>query len=142
MRFREVGLVNDAAYAESRARSLSRVGRSRRAISAHLAAKGVDAETVRQALPHDAGVELAFARKRRIGPYAREGTTDREAKQKASPRWRGRASTSARASARAGRTARRPTSGCRSTSATDLRGQRTTSERWTSVRCARPPTSA
>lgn len=86
-RFREVGLVNDAAYAESRARSLSRAGRSRRAISAHLAAKGVDAETARQALPDDAGTELAaalaFARKRRIGPYAREETIDRETKQKA-----------------------------------------------------------
>jgi len=86
-RFREVGLVDDAAYAESRARSLSRAGRSRRAISAHLAAKGVDDETARRAIPNDAGSELAaalaFARKRRIGPYAREGTTDRQTKQKA-----------------------------------------------------------
>ena len=86
-RFREVGLVNDAAYAESRARSLSRAGRSRRAISAHLAAKGVDADTVRQALPTDASAELAaalaFARKRRIGPYARDPDVDRETKQKA-----------------------------------------------------------
>ncbi len=86
-RFREVGLVDDAAYAESRARSLSRAGRSRRAISAHLAAKGVDAETARQVLPNDAGVELAaalaFARKRRIGPYARDPEIDRETKQKA-----------------------------------------------------------
>ncbi len=86
-RFREVGLVDDAKYAESRARSLSRAGRSRRAISAHLAAKGVDAEITRQALPNDASVELAaalaFARKRRIGPYAREANVEREAKQKA-----------------------------------------------------------
>ncbi len=86
-RFREVGLVNDAAYAESRARSLSRAGRSRRAISAHLAAKGVDAETARQAVPTDAGSELAaalaFARKRRIGPYAREAAVDPKTKQKA-----------------------------------------------------------
>ena len=87
-RFREVGLINDAAYATSRARSLSRAGRSRRAISAHLAAKGVDAETAREALPNDAGIELdaaiAFARKRRLGPYAREtDTQDRSTKQKA-----------------------------------------------------------
>ncbi|MCW5836405.1 MAG: RecX family transcriptional regulator [Labilithrix sp.] len=87
-RFREVGLIDDAAYAASRARSLSRAGRSRRAISAHLAAKGVDAETVREALPADASVELAaalaFARKRRIGPYAREAADgDRAARQKA-----------------------------------------------------------
>ena len=86
-RFREVGLINDAAYAESRARSLSRAGRSRRAISAHLAAKGVDADTAREALPSDAGTELAaalaFARKRRIGPFAREATVDPKTKQKA-----------------------------------------------------------
>jgi regulatory protein len=90
-RFREVGLINDAAYAQSRARSLSRSGRSRRAIASHLAAKGVDAETAREALPNDAEIELAsaltFARKRRIGPYAREVPDDRDdarkAKQKA-----------------------------------------------------------
>jgi regulatory protein len=87
-RFREVGLVNDATYAEARVRSLTRAGRSRRAIAAHLAVKGVDADTVRSALPHDANVELAaaltFARKRRLGPYAREEEDqDRAAKQKA-----------------------------------------------------------
>ncbi|MDF2692290.1 MAG: Regulatory protein recX [Labilithrix sp.] len=88
-RFREVGLINDAAYAKSRARSLSRSGRSRRAIAAHLATKGVDSETARQALPESAETELAaaiaFARKRRIGPYAREAADprDRAAKQKA-----------------------------------------------------------
>ncbi|MBX3224802.1 MAG: RecX family transcriptional regulator [Labilithrix sp.] len=87
-RFREVGLIDDAAYAASRARSLSRAGRSRRAISAHLAAKGVAAETVREALPNDATVELAaalaFARKRRIGPFARDAADDdRAARQKA-----------------------------------------------------------
>jgi regulatory protein len=87
-RFCEVGLINDAAYATSRARSLSRAGRSRRAIAAHLAAKGVDAETAREALPNDAEVELAaalaFARKRRFGAYAREtADRDRAAKQKA-----------------------------------------------------------
>lgn len=86
-RFREVGLVNDAAFAEARARGLSRAGRSRRAIGAHLAAKGIDTETARRVLPHDASTELAaaltFARKRRIGPYAREEVVERAAKQKA-----------------------------------------------------------
>ena len=85
-RFQEVGLVNDASFAESRVRSLTRAGRSRRAISAHLTAKGVDAETARQALPTDASIELdaaiAFARKKRIGPFARE-EVDRAGKQKA-----------------------------------------------------------
>ena len=86
-RFREVGLINDAAYAKSRARSLSRSGRSRRAIASHLAAKGVDQETAREALPNDAEIELAaaltFARKRRIGPYAREAPDDRDLARKA-----------------------------------------------------------
>jgi regulatory protein len=70
----EVGLVNDSAFAVMRAKRMSTSGRSRRAISAHLAQKGVDAAIVREAVPHDAGAELtaalAFARKRRIGPFA------------------------------------------------------------------------
>lgn len=73
-RLREVGLVNDTAFAENRARRMSSAGRSRRAISAHLSQKGVDAATVREAVPHDAGAELGaalqFARRRRIGPFA------------------------------------------------------------------------
>ncbi|MBX3189508.1 MAG: RecX family transcriptional regulator [Labilithrix sp.] len=72
----EVGIVNDAAYAEARAGSLARSGHSRRAIVSRLAAKGVDAEIVREKVPRDARLELAaavaFARKRRIGPFARE----------------------------------------------------------------------
>lgn len=67
------GAVNDAAYAEARARSLVRAGRSRRATAAHLAAKGVDPEIARAALPGDDASELAaalvLARKRRIGPF-------------------------------------------------------------------------
>ena len=83
-RLREVGLVNDVTFAENRARRMSSAGRSRRAISAHLAQKGVDAATVREAVPHDAGAELGaalqFARRRRIGPFAAEADvpTDRE----------------------------------------------------------------
>jgi regulatory protein len=76
--------VNDAAYAESRARSLVRAGRSRRAVALHLAAKGVDAETARGALPDDETSELAaalvLARKRRIGPYRREPAPDEAAR--------------------------------------------------------------
>jgi regulatory protein len=83
-RLREVGLVNDATFAENRARRMSSAGRSRRAISAHLAHKGVDAATVREAVPHDAGSELAaaltFARKRRIGPFADDAPEGRDAK--------------------------------------------------------------
>jgi len=68
-----LGVLNDAAYAESRARSLTRAGRSRRAVAAHLAAKGVDAETARAAVPDDPEAELAaavaHARRRRLGPF-------------------------------------------------------------------------
>jgi regulatory protein len=67
------GAVNDAAYAENRARGLLRAGRSHRAAAAHLAAKGVDPATVQSALPNDAQTELAaalvLARRRRIGPF-------------------------------------------------------------------------
>lgn len=73
-----IGAVNDAAYAESRARSLNRAGRSRRAVAAHLAAKGVDAETARAALPDDPAAELTAAlrqaRRKRIGPFAARET--------------------------------------------------------------------
>lgn len=67
------GVLDDAAYAEARARSLTRSGRSRRAIGAHLGQRGVDAELVRASLPEDAEADLAAAlaqaRRRRIGPF-------------------------------------------------------------------------
>lgn len=70
----QAGAVDDAAFAAARARRLGRAGRSRRAIAAHLAAKGVDAETAGAALPDDPATELAaaaaFARRRRLGPFA------------------------------------------------------------------------
>jgi len=73
-RLAAAGAVNDAAFAESRVRSLTRAGRSSRAIAAHLAAKGVGAEALRRVLPEDtADAELAaalvLARRRRIGPF-------------------------------------------------------------------------
>ena len=75
-----VGAVNDAAYAETRARSLLRAGRSRRGAAAQLAAKGVDAETAQSVLPADDASELAaalvLARKRRIGPFRTGGEPD------------------------------------------------------------------
>jgi regulatory protein len=70
------GAVSDAAFAESRARSLAHAGRSRRAIGAHLARSGVPAELARQATPDDEGSELAaalvHARRRRMGPWRPE----------------------------------------------------------------------
>lgn len=69
----ELGLLNDAAFAESRARGLALSGSSRRAISGRLMAKGINPEQARAALPEDAATELVsaliLARKRRIGPF-------------------------------------------------------------------------
>ncbi len=71
------GVVNDAAYAQSRARSLGRTGHSRRAIGAHLAARGVPAELARAAIPEAPDAELAaavaHAKRRRLGPFATPG---------------------------------------------------------------------
>jgi regulatory protein len=79
-RLAAAGAVNDQTYAESRARSLVRAGRSRRGAAAHLAAKGVDAATAQSVLPEDAQTELAaalvLARKRRIGPFRRGDPPD------------------------------------------------------------------
>lgn len=65
--FVAAGAVDDAAFADSRARRLTRAGRSHRAVSAHLAARGVAAPEI------DPERELAaaamFARRRRIGPF-------------------------------------------------------------------------
>ncbi len=67
------GAVSDAGYAEGRARTLTRTGRSRRAIQARLLAKGVSPELARSAAGDDAETELAaaliVARRRRIGPF-------------------------------------------------------------------------
>jgi regulatory protein len=80
------GVVDDAAFAESRAKRLARAGRSRRAIAAHLASKGIAAETAAAAIPDDEDTELdaalAYCRRRRIGPFAR-AAEDAEARRKA-----------------------------------------------------------
>jgi regulatory protein len=75
-RLRDRRLVDDAAYADGRARSLSRQGRSRAAIAQRLAAKGVEAEAVEAALSSlaeagetDMRAALRFAKRRRLGPF-------------------------------------------------------------------------
>ncbi len=73
------GVVDDAAFAAARARSLTRAGRSRRAVSAHLAAKGVAPELARQSLPdpeQEVAAALAYASRRRLGPFRREDAGD------------------------------------------------------------------
>lgn len=74
-RLAEVGVVDDAAFALMRARRLRGAGRSGRAALAHLAAKGVPAETAREALAHEEVPDeftaaLVLCRKRRFGPFA------------------------------------------------------------------------
>ncbi len=72
-RLAAAGVLNDTAYAESKARGLLRAGVSRRAAAARLMAKGVATAQARAALPDDPDVELGAAlvltRKRRIGPF-------------------------------------------------------------------------
>jgi regulatory protein len=77
----ELGLVNDAEFAEARARGLALSGRSRRMIAARLVAKGIAPAKAREVLPEHEGGELAsaliLARKRRIGPFRKTGEPDR-----------------------------------------------------------------
>lgn len=81
-RYCEAGLLDDRAYAEARAASLHRQGKSARAIAQALKQKGVDAETVDAALSAlkeevgehtDLAAAIRYARRRRIGPWRGEG---------------------------------------------------------------------
>ena len=79
-RYRETGLVNDAAFAAGRARRGVTQGRSLRRIAAGLAAKGVGAEDTAaaiaslrdEAIDPELAAAIAFARRRRLGPFRRE----------------------------------------------------------------------
>lgn len=71
----QAGAVDDAGFAHARARRLRASGRSGRATLAHLASKGVAAETAKAALaagdvPDELHAALVACRKRRIGPFA------------------------------------------------------------------------
>jgi regulatory protein len=66
----ELGLLNDVAFAENRARGLALSGRSHRAIAARLMAKGIAPDRARAVLPDGELVSaLILTRKRRIGPF-------------------------------------------------------------------------
>ncbi|MGC1885979.1 MAG: RecX family transcriptional regulator, partial [Stellaceae bacterium] len=79
LRYRESGLLDDAAYAAARVQSLHRRGESMRTMRARLAAKGVPAADVADAVSGlravapdpDLGAACAFARRRRLGPFRR-----------------------------------------------------------------------
>jgi regulatory protein len=78
-RYRETGLVDDAAYAAGRVRRGQARGHSLQRIAAGLAAKGVGAEEMAAALQEpragggdpDLAAACAFARRRRLGPFRR-----------------------------------------------------------------------
>ncbi len=61
------GVVNDAAYGEMRVRRLLRAGRSRRAVAADLAARGVPTVVISE--DSELAAALATAKRRRIGPF-------------------------------------------------------------------------
>jgi regulatory protein len=79
VRYRESGLLDDAAYAAARVHSLHRRGASLQAIRARLAGKGVAAAEITGAVSElrlagvdtDLAAACAFARRRRLGPYRR-----------------------------------------------------------------------
>ena len=79
LRYRESGLLDDAAYAAGRVQSLQRRGQSVSAMRARLAAKGVAASDMADALSAlrsaevdpDLSAACVFARRRRLGPYRR-----------------------------------------------------------------------
>jgi regulatory protein len=80
------GLLEDGRYASTRAESLTRQGRSRRWIEAKLSADGVASPLIRdaiEALPgsparSELGAAIAFAKRRRLGPYRTPKRRSRE----------------------------------------------------------------
>jgi regulatory protein len=78
-RYRQSGLIDDAAYTAGRVASLHRRGDSLKAIRARLATKGVAAKIVADAVSGlraeapdpDLAAACTFARRRRLGPYRR-----------------------------------------------------------------------
>ncbi|WP_447728773.1 regulatory protein RecX [Sphingomonas koreensis] len=85
-RFAELGYVNDRIYAESKASAMARRGLGARRVNDALRHAGVqerDAEAVAPQVAERANeTALAFARKRRIGPFAEaQADRDRVAKQ-------------------------------------------------------------
>ncbi len=76
VRFERSGLLDDASYAEARAKTLHRRGISARAIRARLMEKGVGANLIDQAILSLAGgpnaemiAAVTLARRRRLGPW-------------------------------------------------------------------------
>jgi len=75
----ELGYVDDASFAAARGAALTRRGFGEQRIAAALRAVGIDADTAAPAreAAREAGLEaaLAFARRKRIGPFGSESIT-------------------------------------------------------------------
>ena len=80
-RYLASGLLDDAVFARAQAASMNRRGKSVRAIRSRLMQKAVNAEIIDEALDAlavdigepDLAAAIAYARKRRIGPYRTKG---------------------------------------------------------------------
>ncbi|WP_297490599.1 RecX family transcriptional regulator [Acidocella sp.] len=68
-RLRELGVLNDALFAASRMKRLTREGKSRRAALAHLAAKGIKAPSAPEDPERELAAACAYLRRRRAGPF-------------------------------------------------------------------------
>ncbi len=82
------GLINDAAYAGTKAHALRASGRSTRVIAQKLRMKGVSQELVQKTVA-EATAELSeedaariWARKKRLGPFRRDPSTREENRQR------------------------------------------------------------
>lgn len=86
-RLAELRYVDDRIYAGAKAREMAARGLGRRRVSAALQAAGVpedDRAAILDDQPPDAGLAtaIAYARRRRLGPFARERSNDPARRQK------------------------------------------------------------
>ncbi|NTJ44841.1 regulatory protein RecX [Agrobacterium larrymoorei] len=74
----EIKALDDVAFAESATRTALRNGKSKRAIAQKLSMKGVDREVTAAALEEadDLSSAVVLARKRRLGPFRRDESSD------------------------------------------------------------------
>lgn len=79
-RMADLGYVDDAAFARMRGEALTRRGLGARRLSLQLAVDGIGADDAAPVIDaaRDAALDaaLAFARRRRLGPFAREAVSD------------------------------------------------------------------
>jgi len=68
-RLKELGVLNDEAFAASRAKRLRREGKSHRATMAHLAAKGVKGAMIEEDPERELAAACAYLRRKRAGPF-------------------------------------------------------------------------